>query len=118
MPEYKSPINGQPLPRGKPYVTSEQAREAGKKGGKASAEKRKRMKTLKEELEKLLADEYNGHTVQELITVSLIKQAKEGNIRAFETIRDTIGQKPVDKVEMTAPDFAELDSIKAELMKK
>ena len=30
------------------------------------------------------------------------KQARKGNVRAFEVIRDTIGEKPVDKKEIEA----------------
>ena len=33
------------------------------------------------------------------ITVALIKEAEKGNVKAYETIRDTLGQKPKDKIE-------------------
>lgn len=33
-------------------------------------------------------------TTLEAISVSLIKQAMSGNVKAFEVIRDTIGEKP------------------------
>ena len=71
------------------------------KGGKASAEARRKRRTLKEELLLMLEDE----TIQQSITAALIREATEGNsagsVRgAFETIRDTIGEKPTEKVEM------------------
>ena len=40
-------------------------------------------------------------STQEAITVALIAQALKGNIRAWELIRDTIGEKPSDKIETT-----------------
>ena len=79
----------------KPLSTSK-AREIGSKGGKASAEARKKRKTLKEELLLLLETEnYN-----ERISLAMIKQALNGNIKAFNTIRDTIGEKPKNKLEI------------------
>jgi hypothetical protein len=75
--------------------TTEEQREIAKKGGIASGKARAARKTLKEELLLLLSQ---GNT-QEKISLSLIAQAMEGNVKAFETIRDTVGEKPVDKVE-------------------
>lgn len=34
------------------------------------------------------------------ITIALIKQAKKGNVRAYEVIRDTLGQKPIEKLKV------------------
>lgn len=75
--------------------SSTEARRNGAKGGKASGEAKRRRKTLKEELLAMLEDP----DVQEGITVSLIKQAKEGNTKAYEIIRDTIGEKPIERIE-------------------
>lgn len=72
-----------------------EVREMGRKGGIASGEARRRKKTLKEELITLLE---NGNT-QEKISLAIIQQALDGNTKAFEVIRDTIGEKPVDKLE-------------------
>jgi hypothetical protein len=76
--------------------TSEEARINGRKGGIASGKARKERKTLKEELLLLLS---NGDT-QEKISLSLIQEAINGNVKAFETIRDTVGEKPIDKQEV------------------
>lgn len=75
--------------------TSEQ-REIRQKGGIKSGEVRRARKTLKEELLLLLE---NGNT-QNKISLALIKKALKGNIKAFEVIRDTIGEKPADKHEL------------------
>ena len=55
-------------------------------------------------------------TIQQSITAALIREATEGNsagsVRgAFETIRDTIGEKPVDKVMIADVDPAVIDEV-------
>ena len=95
-----SPRSGAPLPRGRPFQAGNEARQAGRKGGKKSAESRERRKTLRDELLDLLSVQTaDGSKTQEVISLSLIEQARKGNVRAFEIIRDTIGEKPVEKVE-------------------
>ena len=66
-------------------------------GGKASVEARRKRKTLKEELLLMLEDE----EVQKSVTIALINQAQKGNVKAYEMIRDTIEEKPVEKVQST-----------------
>ena len=77
-------------------LTPEQRRENARKAGLASAEAKKKRKTLREELLALLKTE----KYQERISLSLIKQALDGNTKAFEVIRDTVGEKPGDKLEL------------------
>ena len=69
-------------------------------GVKASAEKTKKRKLLKEELLALLSI---GNT-QEKISLALIDNALNGDNKAFEVIRDTIGEKPTDKQEVKVVD--------------
>lgn len=90
----------------KPIRTTEEARKRGKNGGKASGKARNKRKALKEELLLLLST----NNTQKRVSLALIKQAMAGNTKAFEVIRDTIGEKPIDKVE-TDIDF----NIKVEL---
>lgn len=66
-------------------------------GGKASGEARRKRKSLKEELLLMLEDE----EVQKSVTIALINQAQKGNVKAYEMIRDTIEEKPVEKVQST-----------------
>ena len=66
-------------------------------GGKASVEARRKRKSLKEELLLMLEDE----EVQKSVTIALINQAQKGNVKAYEMIRDTIEEKPVEKVQST-----------------
>lgn len=77
-------------------LTPEQRRENARKAGLASAEAKKKRKTLREELLALLETEQ----YQKRISLSLIKQAVDGNTKAFEVIRDTVGEKPGDKLEL------------------
>lgn len=91
----------------KPF-TSDQSREEavanGRKGGVASGETRRRKRDLRLALEMLLEKDFvdkNGNvaTGAEAITAKLFEQAMKGNVKAFETIRSTVGQDPVQKVE-------------------
>lgn len=120
MSNAKSPISGAPLPRGKPFEAGNEAREAARRGGKASGEARRRKKTLREELLYLLEQKSTGrdgkkHTAQEAMSAALLKQAINGNTKAFELIRDTIGEKPTENVNVSAPDFSALDAAFAAL---
>ena len=74
--------------------TPSELREMARNGGLASGEARRKRKTLKEELLLMLAE---GDT-QQSVTLALIEKAMSGDTKAFEVIRDTIGEKPVDKV--------------------
>ena len=78
----------------KPVSSKKEARERGRKGGLASVESRRKRKTLKEELLLMLSE---GET-QQSVTLALIEKAMSGDTKAFEVIRDTIGEKPIDKV--------------------
>ena len=75
-------------------------KEIARKGAIASNKKQAARKTLKEELLLLLSQ---GNT-QEKISLSLIQEAVNGNTKAFEVIRDTIGEKPKDDIDVTVKD--------------
>ena len=86
----------------RPVSSKDEARERGRKGGLASGEARRKRKTLKEELLLMLSD----GDIQEKISLALINEAINGNnagsvTKAFEVIRDTIGERPVEKVQAT-----------------
>jgi len=78
-----------------------EVREIGRKGGKASGKARRERRRLKDELLILLQEIVTNEdgattTAQERISLSLIEEATKGNVKAFEVIRDTIGEKPKD----------------------
>lgn len=91
------------------------------KGGKASAEARRAKRDLRQALEMLLEKEYkdkNGSTITgtEAITAKLFEQAMKGNIHAFETLRDTVGQKPVEKVMIAEVEQDVIDEVEKMVM--
>ena len=77
--------------------TTEEQRAIASAGGKASGEARRKRKSLKEELLLMLEDE----ELQQSVAIALIKQAQNGNVKAFGMLRDTIGEAPVEKVQAT-----------------
>ena len=92
----------------KPF-TSEQSREKaaenGRKGGIASGEAKRNKKSIREAIEILLEtdikDKTSGMTKSgaEAIAIAQFQKALKGDTKAFVALRDTAGQKPVEKVE-------------------
>lgn len=77
--------------------------EEASKGGKKSAEVRREKRDLKRAMEILLEREFKdreGKTLSgaELLALRQFEKAMKGDGKAFELVRDTSGQKPVDKV--------------------
>ena len=93
----------------KPVSSKKEARERGRKGGLASVESRRKRKTLKEELLLMLSE---GET-QQSVTLALIEKAMSGDTKAFEVIRDTIGEKPIDKVMIADVDPSVIAEVEA-----
>lgn len=88
--------------------TSDQSREEaaknGRKGGIASGKARRERKMMREAFEELLERDYEGADGTVLdgtsaLAVRVFKQALNGDLKAFELIRDTTGQKPAERVE-------------------
>lgn len=89
----------------KPFdkLTVEEQRKICSKGGKKSGEVRRERKKFREMFKILLAEDItdkkgNKKNTQEAICIAQIREALKGNTKAFETIRDTIGEKPIDNV--------------------
>lgn len=99
--------------------TTEEARERGRKGGKASAKKRREQKTFRELFNSFLNQKTSNEKIKiqledagikdEDITnktalmYSMVIQALKGDTKAFEIIRDTSGEQIVSKVENINP---------------
>lgn len=95
-----------------------EARELGQKGGKKSGEARRAKKLFRETCELLLSMDCkisslkehmskmgipeNEQTNQMAITISMLKSALEGNVQAFKELRDTMGEKPVQRHDVTS----------------
>lgn len=91
------------------------ARKAGIASGKAKREKKAMRETLEELLAMPIKDGASDDiekiksiagikgkniTMQEAIMVAMLNKAAKGDVRAAEYVRDTIGQKPTDKLEL------------------
>lgn len=83
--------NVQNLKPGAHKLTVEEA----SKGGKRSAEVRRERKLIKERILEMM-----GETDWDEMIANAISRAKDDD-KAFVTLRDTIGEKPVDKTETT-----------------
>ena len=80
-----------------------------KKGGIASGEARRRKRDIRLALEALLEKDIsdkNGNvmTTTEAIALKQIEKALKGDTKAFEVVRDTVGQKPTEKLDLTVND--------------
>lgn len=79
--------------------------EAGRLGGLAKAEKDRKLKTFADAFNFILQQEITNKkgekaTTQEAIVSSMVKKAIEGDVKAAQFIRDTIGQNPTNKQEI------------------
>lgn len=82
--------------------TKSEQREIAQKAGIKSGEKRRERKKLRELLELALqeTDIKTGQQNDISITAALIKKAAKGDVNAYLAIRDTLGEKPIDKQEV------------------
>jgi hypothetical protein len=74
--------------------TQRERKEIAKKGAEATNKLKAQRKTLREELLLLLEQ---GDT-QSKLSLSIIQKAMTGDTKAFEVIRDTIGEKPKENI--------------------
>lgn len=87
----------------------EETREIGRKGGKASGESRRRKADFRKTLNMLLTSKIDSpewtpmlnalgleSTLESAINAAIIKQALDGDVKAYNAIRDTIGQTTKD----------------------
>lgn len=96
-------------------LTEEEQRKIASMGGKASGEARKRKKQIKDDINlllslpikndnmkkqlKALGIEDNEMTNQMAMTIAMWQKAIKGDVSAFNSLRDTIGEKPKDIIE-------------------
>ena len=99
--------------------TSEEARERGRKGGIKSGEVRAQNKTFKEIINKFLDGKVSDERLKQQMVkfgfadeevsnkscavFALWKEAIKGNTKAFELMRDTIGEKPIEQIQNINP---------------
>lgn len=90
--------------------------EEAKKGGIASGEARRRKRDLRQALEALLEKDFTGKdgttlSGAEAIALKQMEKALKGDTRAFEVVRDTSGQKPVEKVVLAEVEQSVIDEV-------
>lgn len=86
--------------------TKEEQRRIAQMGGKASGEARRRKKTLRETLITLLNTEnyeMDGKKVDGYVAtaLALIKKALKGDVPAITALRDTVGEKPREELDIS-----------------
>lgn len=84
----------------RPVRSKDEAKSRGKIGGQKSGEARRAKKALRERLDALLETKHGDMDMADALALALIEKGLAGSVRAFEVIRDTIGEKPTDKVEV------------------
>ena len=77
-----------------------------RKGGQKSGEARRAKKSLREAMQILMDADLTGKdgktmTGTEAMAAKAFQAALKGDWKAWELVRDTAGQKPVDKVQAT-----------------
>lgn len=90
------------------------------KGGKASGEARRKRKAMREAFEELLSNEYTNSQGQRMdgVTILCMKQfqnALDGDLRAFTEIRNTVGEMPVQQIELAQIPQEAYDRVQAML---
>lgn len=106
-------------------LTTEKAREIGAKGGKASVEARRKKRDLRLALEALLESDVKKKnlsgkeqdmSVAEAISLEQVRKALKGDSKAYEIIRDSSGQKPIDKIQVAEVDADVLSEVERMVM--
>lgn len=97
-------------------LTTKKAREIGSKGGKASVEARRKKRDLRNAIEILLETDIKGKNGEiksgaEAIAIAQFQKALKGDTRAFEVLRDTAGQKPIEKVMVADVEQSVIDEV-------
>ena len=90
--------------------------EEASKGGKRSAEVRREKRDLRKALEFLMEQEItdkkgNTKTGTEAMALAVFQKALKGDTKAWEIVRDTVGQKPIEKVQVAEVDQATIDEV-------
>lgn len=93
-----------------------------KKAVIASAQARREKRDLRKALELLLEQEFtdkNGKakTGVQVVTERLFSEVMKGNVKAFEVLRDTVGQKPVERVMIAEVDQSVIDEVETMVAK-
>ena len=97
------------------------SQEEAKKGGKASGEARRQKRDIRLAMEALLEKNYKGKDGKVLsgaqaIALKQMEKALKGDPKAFELVRDSAGQKPVDKVVVAEVEQSVIDEVEKAIL--
>lgn len=109
--------------------TREETRAICSKAGKVSAQKKRDKRTLKEIVLDILSSEAPEEDIKKyglpegtsnsvVMTVAAARKAKEGDLKAYEVIRDTAGQMPTKEVQLSAEIMTDADKALLEKVQK
>lgn len=83
--------------------TTDEQREIARMGGIRSGEVRRERKAIRTALEECLAIECEFEGVEasnvEHIAAAMVRKAREGDVRAFVEVRNSVGEKPAERIE-------------------
>lgn len=104
--------NEQNLRPGEYKFTQDDHKRGGIASGKARAEKRDLRKALELLLEQTYTDKKGiTRTGAQAITEKLFSEVMKGNVRAFEVLRDTVGQKLPERIMIAEVDQSVIDDV-------
>lgn len=83
------------------FKSGKEAAESGRKGGIASGEAKRKRKAFKEALLLALETKKGDKTIQEIGIDAVMEKYMFGDLEAFKVIRDTVGEKPTDKMDIS-----------------
>lgn len=105
----------------KPFKPGEDARNNGRKGGIASGQSRREKRAMQDTAALILAMPLKGgdpadvetitlaatdggnFTIEEAALIAAAKKALDGDYKALEFLRDTAGEKPIDRLSLETP---------------
>ena len=101
----------------------EEAVENGKKGGIASGEAKRAKKSLREAMQILMNADLTGKdgktmTGTEAMAAKAFQAALKGDWKAWELVRDTAGQKPIEKIMVADVDAEVVEQIESMVLGK
>lgn len=117
--------------KGKGITSTEQARKLGSLGGKASQRVQKKNKMFKELILEILSQPATSKMCQQIqksfeikgqdltlreamVYAQAIKAIYRQDTKAFEVLRDTVGEKPTEKIETTEKKFDVVEIVDGE----
>ena len=99
------------------FKSGENAANAGRNGGIASGKKKRHMKELKAACLALIEGKHmqggEEMTGAEILALTAFKKAAKGDWKAWELIRDTAGQKPIEKAVVSTIDANTIQEVEA-----